>query len=41
MPDADRGVGSAPSRFARVILFLASDGASAIHGAAIPVYGTA
>ena len=28
-----------PGELARVILFLASDSASPIHGAALPVYG--
>lgn len=39
MPDADFGKWVAPEAVADVILFLASEGARAIHGAAIPVYG--
>jgi NAD(P)-dependent dehydrogenase (short-subunit alcohol dehydrogenase family) len=39
MPDADFGRWVAPKAVADVILFLASEGARAIHGAAIPVYG--
>ncbi|MDE3202583.1 MAG: SDR family NAD(P)-dependent oxidoreductase [Acidobacteriota bacterium] len=39
MPDADFSTWPKPEELARVILFLASDQASAIHGAAIPVYG--
>jgi NAD(P)-dependent dehydrogenase (short-subunit alcohol dehydrogenase family) len=39
MPQADFSRGVAPEAIADVILFLASDGARAIHGAAIPVYG--
>ena len=39
MPDADFGRWVAPEAVADVILFLASEGARAIHGAAIPVYG--
>jgi NAD(P)-dependent dehydrogenase (short-subunit alcohol dehydrogenase family) len=40
MPRADRGRWVAPEAIADVILFLASDAARAIHGAAVPVYGT-
>ena len=39
MPDADFGRWVAPEAVADVILFLASEGARAIHGAAVPVYG--
>ncbi len=39
IPDADFTRWVAPEAIADVILFLASDGARAIHGAAIPVYG--
>jgi NAD(P)-dependent dehydrogenase (short-subunit alcohol dehydrogenase family) len=39
MPQADRSRWVAPAAIADVILFLASDGARAVHGAAIPVYG--
>lgn len=39
MPDADFGKWVAPEAIADVILFLASESARAIHGAAIPVYG--
>ncbi|MGV6827729.1 MAG: SDR family oxidoreductase, partial [bacterium] len=39
MPDADFSTWVAPSQLADVILFLASDNASAVTGAAIPVYG--
>jgi len=41
MPKADAGRWVAPEALADVILFLASDAARAIHGAAIPVYGMA
>ena len=41
MPKADFGTWPKPEDIARVILFLASDHASVIHGAAIPVYGNA
>ena len=39
IPDADFNRWVSPESIADVILFLASDGSSAIHGAAIPVYG--
>ena len=39
MPDADPGKWVAPEQLADVIGFLASDAASAIHGAVIPVVG--
>ena len=39
MPDADPGRWVAPADLASVILFLASDDARAIHGAALPVTG--
>lgn len=39
MPAADFTKWVAPESIAHVILFLASEGARAIHGAAIPVYG--
>lgn len=39
MPDADFSRWPKPDEIARVILFLASDDARVIHGAAIPVYG--
>src|SRR5262245_20044502 len=39
MPAADFSSWVSPEAVADVILFLASDGARAIHGAAIPVYG--
>ena len=38
-PDADFSKWVAPEKLAAVILFLASDDADAINGAAIPVYG--
>ncbi len=37
MPDADFSKWPKPEEIARVILFLCSDGAQAVHGAAIPV----
>ena len=40
-PDADYSKWVTPDKLAVVILFLASDAASAVHGAAIPVYGRA
>ena len=39
MPNADFSAWPKPEDIARVILFLASDEAKVIHGAAIPVYG--
>jgi len=39
MPDADFTKWPKPEEIARVILFLCSDDAHLIHGAAIPVYG--
>lgn len=39
MPTADTGRWVAPADLANIFLFLASDGAAAIHGAAIPAYG--
>jgi NAD(P)-dependent dehydrogenase (short-subunit alcohol dehydrogenase family) len=39
MPDADSGKWVAPEKLANVILFLASDEASAMHGACVPVVG--
>jgi NAD(P)-dependent dehydrogenase (short-subunit alcohol dehydrogenase family) len=39
MPDADFAVWPKPEEIARVILFLCSDDAGIIHGAAVPVYG--
>ncbi len=39
MPDADFARWPKPEDIARVILFLCSDDARVIHGAAIPVYG--
>ena len=39
MPDADFAKWPKPRDIARVILFLCSDDARVIHGAAIPVYG--
>jgi NAD(P)-dependent dehydrogenase (short-subunit alcohol dehydrogenase family) len=41
IPDADFSEWVEPSALADVILFLASDAARAINGAAIPVYGKA
>jgi NAD(P)-dependent dehydrogenase (short-subunit alcohol dehydrogenase family) len=41
MPDADYAKWPKPEDIARVILFLCSDEARVIHGAAIPVYGNA
>ena len=39
MPDADPARWVAPAALADVIVFLASDGARAMHGAAVPVVG--
>jgi NAD(P)-dependent dehydrogenase (short-subunit alcohol dehydrogenase family) len=39
MPNADFGKWPKPSEIAQVIVFLCSDEAKLIHGAAIPVYG--
>ncbi len=39
IPNADYSKWVAPEALAEVILFLASDSAHAIHGAALPVYG--
>jgi NAD(P)-dependent dehydrogenase (short-subunit alcohol dehydrogenase family) len=39
MPDADPGRWVAPADLANVIVFLASNGARAVHGAAVPVTG--
>jgi NAD(P)-dependent dehydrogenase (short-subunit alcohol dehydrogenase family) len=39
MPGADPGNWVAPEKLANVILFLASDEASAVHGASVPVVG--
>jgi NAD(P)-dependent dehydrogenase (short-subunit alcohol dehydrogenase family) len=39
MPNADFSIWPKPEDIARVILFLCSDAAKVIHGAAIPVYG--
>ena len=41
MPKSDPAAWVAPGDLASVIVFLASDAATAIHGAAIPVYGLA
>jgi NAD(P)-dependent dehydrogenase (short-subunit alcohol dehydrogenase family) len=40
MPDADFATWPKPEELVHVILFLSSDFARAIHGAAIPVYGS-
>ncbi|MGD0500779.1 MAG: hypothetical protein ABSC23_20375 [Bryobacteraceae bacterium] len=39
MPSADFVKWPKPEDIARVVLFLSSDDAKVIHGAAIPVYG--
>jgi NAD(P)-dependent dehydrogenase (short-subunit alcohol dehydrogenase family) len=39
MPKADFAIWPKPEDIARIILFLCSDDAKVIHGAAIPVYG--
>ena len=39
MPDADFSRWVTPEAIADVVLFLASDGAQAVTGAAIPVFG--
>jgi NAD(P)-dependent dehydrogenase (short-subunit alcohol dehydrogenase family) len=39
MPDADHAKWPKPEEIARVILFLSSEDAKLIHGAAVPVYG--
>jgi NAD(P)-dependent dehydrogenase (short-subunit alcohol dehydrogenase family) len=39
MPGADFAKWPKPQEIARVILFLCSDDANVIHGAAVPVYG--
>jgi NAD(P)-dependent dehydrogenase (short-subunit alcohol dehydrogenase family) len=39
MPDADFATWPKPEDLARVVVFLASDEARVIHGAAVPVYG--
>jgi NAD(P)-dependent dehydrogenase (short-subunit alcohol dehydrogenase family) len=39
MPDADFASWPKPQDIATVVMFLCSDGARTIHGAAIPVYG--
>jgi NAD(P)-dependent dehydrogenase (short-subunit alcohol dehydrogenase family) len=41
MPNADFAIWPKPEDIANIILFLASDNAKVIHGAAIPVYGNA
>src|SRR5258708_36290686 len=41
MPKADFAKWPKPQEIARVILFLCSEDAKVIHGAAIPVYGNA
>jgi NAD(P)-dependent dehydrogenase (short-subunit alcohol dehydrogenase family) len=39
MPDSDFAVWPKPEEIAQVILFLCSDKAAVVHGAAVPVYG--
>lgn len=39
MPNADHSRWVSPAAIADVVLFLASDAARAVHGAAVPVYG--
>jgi NAD(P)-dependent dehydrogenase (short-subunit alcohol dehydrogenase family) len=39
MPNADFGTWPKPEEIAQVILFLCSDNAAVVHGAAVPVYG--
>ena len=39
LPSADFAKWPKPEEIARVILFLCSDDAKVIHGAAVPVYG--
>jgi NAD(P)-dependent dehydrogenase (short-subunit alcohol dehydrogenase family) len=39
MPDADFAAWPKPEEIAQVILFLCSDHAAVVHGAAVPVYG--
>jgi NAD(P)-dependent dehydrogenase (short-subunit alcohol dehydrogenase family) len=41
MPDADFATWPKPEDIARVIVFLCSDSAKVIHGAAVPVFGNA
>jgi NAD(P)-dependent dehydrogenase (short-subunit alcohol dehydrogenase family) len=41
MPGADFAAWPKPKDIARVVLFLSSDLAETIHGAAVPVYGNA
>ncbi|HEX7730625.1 MAG TPA: SDR family oxidoreductase [Terracidiphilus sp.] len=40
MPDANHDVWPKPEEIARVLVFLASDAAQVIHGAAVPVYSS-
>jgi NAD(P)-dependent dehydrogenase (short-subunit alcohol dehydrogenase family) len=40
MPNGDFAAWPKPEKIAQVILFLCSDNAAVIHGAAVPVYGT-